>query len=268
MTHLKRWLTSIVAIPILIFIIGPGPEWLFSLFVSIASVLAFDEFLRMASPGLPWVVRIFSYCVSLALIYFVSQGSSSLLLGILPLGTMLILCLYLFCHASQRPRSTEQAGKIALGMLYICLPLCLMMPLKAITNGSHWIFFVLTVVFSGDTGAFYVGRFFGRHKLYPSISPGKTWEGSVGGFLASLLAALLFFLFTRLSESVLPLIGLAACLSVAGQLGDLAESMVKRVHGVKDSGNALPGHGGILDRIDGLLFAIPVLYVFLTWRTL
>jgi phosphatidate cytidylyltransferase len=195
-------------------------------------------------------------------------GLFFLLLGILPLGTMVILCLYLFSHASQRPRATEQAGKIALGMLYICLPLCLLMPLKAITNGSLWIFFVLTVVFSGDTGAFYGGRFFGRHKLYPSISPGKTLEGSVGGFLASLLAALLFFLFTHLSESVLPLIGLAACLSIAGQLGDLAESMVKRVHGVKDSGNTLPGHGGILDRIDGLLFAIPVLYVFLTWRTL
>ena len=265
MTHLKRWLTSIVAIPILIFIIGPGPKWLFYLFVSLASLLAFDEFLRIVSPGLPWVVRIISYCISLALVYFVSKGTCSLLPGLLPLGTMLILCLYLFSNASERPHSTEQTGKIAFGMLYICLPLCLLIALKEIPNGSAWIFFVLAVVFSGDTGAFYGGRFFGRHKLYPSISPGKTWEGSVGGFLASLLAALPFFLFTHLSESVLPLIGLAACLSIAGQVGDLAESMVKRVHGVKDSGNTLPGHGGILDRIDGLLFAIPVLYVFLTW---
>jgi phosphatidate cytidylyltransferase len=264
MTHLKRWLTSIVAIPILILIIGPGPKWLFSIFISLASLLAFDEFLRIVSPGLPWAARILSYGVSLALIFLVSQGSSSFLPGLLSLGAMLIMSLYLFSHAAVRPRSTEQAGKIALGMLYICVPLCLLMALKNSPNGSAWIFFALGVVFSGDTGAFYSGHFWGRHKLYPSISPGKTWEGSAGGLLASLLAALAFFLFMDLSESFLVLIGLAACLSIAGQVGDLAESMVKRVHGVKDSGNILPGHGGILDRIDGLLFAIPVLYVFLT----
>lgn len=264
MMHLKRWLTSIVAIPALILIIGPGPKWLFFLFVSLASLLALDEFLRIASPGLPWVIRIFGFCVSLALIYFVSQGPSSILPGLLPLGMMFILCLYLFSHASERLRSTKQAGEIALGILYICLPLSLLLALREVSNGNTWIFFVLAVVFSGDTGAFYGGRFFGKHKLYPSISPGKTWEGSVGGLLASILAALPFFLFTHLSESVLPLIGLAACLSIAGQVGDLAESMMKRVHGVKDSGNILPGHGGVLDRIDGLLFAIPVLYFFLT----
>jgi len=265
MTHLKRWLTSLVAIPILIFIIGPGPAWLFYVLVSLASVVALDEFLRIVSPGLPRVICMLSYCVSLALIYVVSKGSLSLLFGLLPFGMMLILCLYLFSHASERPRSTEQAGKIALGILYICLPLCLLMAVKQTCNGSAWIFFVLAVVFSGDTGAFYAGRFFGRHRLYPSISPKKTWEGSVGGLLASLLAVIPFFLFTRLSESMLPLIGLAACLSAAGQVGDLAESMVKRVHGVKDSGKTLPGHGGVLDRIDGLLFAIPVLYLFLSW---
>jgi phosphatidate cytidylyltransferase len=268
MMHLKRWLTAIVAVPILIFIIGPGPKWLFYLFVSLASLVALDEFLRISSPGLPWVIRIFSFCVSVALAYFVSQGSSAILPGLLPLGMMCILCLYLFFHAPERPRSTEQAGKIALGILYICLPLSLLMVLKERVNGSTWIFFVLAVVFSGDTGAFYGGRFFGKRKLYPNVSPGKTWEGSVGGLLASLLTALLFSLFTDLSTSVLPLMVLAACLSIAGQVGDLSESMVKRVHGVKDSGYMLPGHGGILDRIDGLLFAVPVLYLFLTWQSL
>ena len=265
MTHLKRWLTSLVAIPILIYILGPGPKWLFSVLVSLASLLAFDEFLRVVSPGLSWVIRVLGCCVSLALIYFVSVGSSSLLLGVLPLGTMLILCLYLFSHGDERPRSTEQAGKIALGVLYVCLPLCLLAALEEVPKGRVWVFFVLAVVFAGDTGAFYGGRFFGRHKLYPSISPGKTWEGAVGGFLASLLVALAFFLFTHLSESLITMIGLAACLSIAGQVGDLVESMVKRVHGVKDSGNLLPGHGGVLDRIDGLLFAIPVLYLSLAF---
>ena len=268
MTHLKRWLTSLVAIPIVILTIGPGPAWLFSVLVSIVSLVALDEFLRVVSPGLPRLIRALSYCVSLALIYFASKGASYLFAGLLPLGMMLILSLYLFSHPSERPRSTQEAGKIALGILYVCLPLCLLLDLKETGKETAWIFFVLAVVFAGDTGAFYAGRLLGRHKLYPGISPGKTWEGSVGGLVASVLAALPFFLFTRISESVLPLIGLAACLAVAGQVGDLAESMMKRVHGVKDSGKTLPGHGGVLDRIDGLLFAIPVLHVFLTWGRL
>ncbi len=263
MMHLKRWLTSIVGIPFLILVVGPSPKWLFCLFVSLASVLALGEFLKMASPGLSRRIRVFSFCVSLSVIYFVSEGFFSILAAVLPLSAMFVLCLYLFSHAPERPRSTEQAGKITLGILYVSLPLSLLMALKGRPDGERWIFFVLAVVFSGDTGAFYAGRFFGKHKLYPEISPGKTWEGSVGGLLASLLAGALFSLFTQLSMSLLSLIGLTVCLSIAAQVGDLSESMVKRIHGVKDSGNILPGHGGILDRIDGLLFAIPVMYVFL-----
>jgi phosphatidate cytidylyltransferase len=118
-----------------------------------------------------------------------------------------------------------------------------------------------------DTGAFYFGRVFGRHKLYPSISPGKTWEGALGGLLCSLVPVLLFShsRFSSICEIDLFYLCFAACLSIFGQIGDLAESMVKRAYGVKDSGGILPGHGGILDRIDGVLFSIPVLYVVLSW---
>lgn len=121
------------------------------------------------------------------------------------------------------------------------------------------------MVFMSDTGAFYFGRFFGRHKLYPSVSPGKTWEGAVGGLLFSLIPAYGFALFVSLYRWNWRILILTLAISIAGQIGDLAESMLKRNCGVKDSGNILPGHGGILDRIDGLLFAIPLLYLYLTW---
>ena len=130
-------------------------------------------------------------------------------------------------------------------------------------QGHLWIFFLLAVVFACDTGAFYFGRAFGRHKLHPRLSPGKTWEGAVGGLLCSLFAAMLFLKFIGLHPLTVSLFLMVAALSIAAQVGDLAESVLKRHQGVKDSGHILPGHGGILDRIDGLLFAIPVFFFYL-----
>jgi phosphatidate cytidylyltransferase len=132
-------------------------------------------------------------------------------------------------------------------------------------KGSIWIFFLLAVIFASDTGAFYAGKFFGKHKLYEAISPGKTWEGAIGGLLSSLIIAFFFLKIIPLHRLDINILILAASLSVAGQIGDLSESMLKRNYGVKDSGHILPGHGGILDRIDGLLFCIPVLYVYLSF---
>jgi len=156
-------------------------------------------------------------------------------------------------------------GKIVFGLLYICLPLGLLIFIDKHPRGNIWIFFLLFVIFMTDTGAFYFGRIFGKHKLYPSVSPGKTWEGAIGGFLSSLLAVLIFSYFFPVYRLNVFIWILAASLSILSQVGDLAESLLKRNHGVKDSGKILPGHGGVLDRIDGLLFAIPALYIFLSW---
>jgi phosphatidate cytidylyltransferase len=130
-------------------------------------------------------------------------------------------------------------------------------------QGNMWIFFLLSVIFAGDTGAFYSGKLFGKHKLYERISPKKTWEGAVGGLLCSIIAAFWFLRILRIHQFDLAALALVIVLSVTGQIGDFAESMLKRSSGVKDSSQLLPGHGGILDRIDGLLFAVPVLYMYL-----
>jgi phosphatidate cytidylyltransferase len=137
--------------------------------------------------------------------------------------------------------------------------------LRELPDGRDWLLLGLFGVFATDTGAYFVGRSLGRHHLAPEISPHKTWEGAAGGFAAGLVVVLtlraLFGL--PLSERETLLLGLI--LPVVAQLGDLAKSALKRSAGVKDFGRIMPGHGGMADRIDSLLFAIPVLYFWLRW---
>lgn len=171
----------------------------------------------------------------------------------------------MFFYGTSRPDAVELTAKTLLAAVYISLPLCLLVIIDRFPKGNLWIFFLLSVVFCSDTGAFYFGKVFGKHKLYPAVSPGKTWEGAIGGLMSSLAGAVLFFLFLPIRSFDARILILASALSVSGQIGDLAESMLKRQYGVKDSGKILPGHGGLLDRIDGLLFAVPLLFVYLAW---
>jgi phosphatidate cytidylyltransferase len=136
--------------------------------------------------------------------------------------------------------------------------------LRSGNDGTTWIFFLLFIVFSGDVGAFYAGRFFGRHKLSPAISPGKTIEGSVGSLLTSMVVGFGFYSIFLPHLNPLAVLALLACVNPAAQAGDLFESQLKRSAGIKDSGSILPGHGGMLDRIDALLFAAPIAWVFKT----
>jgi phosphatidate cytidylyltransferase len=263
--HLKRWLTGIIAVPILIYAIGFAPRWLFYGIVFATAVIALGEFLRMAAPKLPGPAKVLSFLFVFFFFFFLAYGPFFLILAVLSIAVMALLAVYLFGYASRRTQAIEDVAKTALGLLYICLPLSLLLMIDKHPRGPLWIFFLLAVTFFGDTGAFYVGRSLGRHKLYPSISPGKTWEGAVGGALSSIMAAYVFSRFFSIYDFNWFIIVLASVLAFCGQVGDLAESMVKRRYGVKDSGKILPGHGGVLDRIDGLLFCLPVLYVFLTW---
>ena len=261
--HLRRWLTGIIAVPFLIYIIGPGPRWLFQGFMFLAATIALLEFLSIVAPDLPSAVKLITITLIAFLFYLICRGRFFMVLAAISLWAIIPLSVYLFAFPSRRPQAIEEIGKVILGLLYICLPISLFVFMDKHPKGNIWIFFLLTVVFLSDTGAFYFGRTFGKHKLYPSISPGKTWEGAVGGLLSSLTAPVLFSLFPSFSLN-LSILALTVCLSISGQIGDLAASMLKRIRGVKDSGWILPGHGGLLDRIDGVLFAIPVLYVYLS----
>jgi len=149
------------------------------------------------------------------------------------------------------------------GILYVGWLLSLLVTLR-IEAGREWVFLALFTTFGSDTAAYFIGKAFGRHKLAPGISPGKTWEGAIAGVFGGVIISLLFILSTPLQ---LPLgygqaVLLGVLISVFGQLGDLAESLLKRNAGVKDSGGLMPGHGGLLDRMDSVVLAGVVVYLY------
>ena len=262
--HLQRWVTGIIAIPILVYLIGFGPRWLFYIFLLFSSLAGLVEFYKISLPESPMVIRSVIYI--LIFLLFLTFYIKQILFApvILILMALVPMMYYMISHSTQRQDSFSIIGKVLIGAVYIAVPLSLLILVDTmVPGGKMWIFFLLAVIFATDTGAFYFGRILGKHKLYKSLSPNKTWEGAVGGLLCSFIVAFIFI-------KVLPIYRINSCfiilvffLSVFSQAGDLVESMIKRYHGVKDSGKVLPGHGGMLDRIDGLLFSIPVLYLFL-----
>jgi phosphatidate cytidylyltransferase len=153
------------------------------------------------------------------------------------------------------------AGISASGLILVAFPLSYSVRLHgAGTQGPALLLFAMVIIWVGDTAAYFVGRSFGKYKLAPHLSPNKTWEGTVASFLGSLFVAVVF---ARFMTVPLPhLLGMAAVGNVAGQVGDLLESAYKRSAGIKDSGSLLPGHGGVLDRIDALILAIPVVWYY------
>jgi phosphatidate cytidylyltransferase len=152
------------------------------------------------------------------------------------------------------------------GILYLGWLLSHFVALRGLDDGQNWVFLALFATFASDTTAYFVGRAWGRHKLAPTISPGKTWEGTIAGFLGAIIVSLLFTLPLPLGYGQAILIGFL--ISLFGQIGDLTESLFKRKMGVKDSGRLLPGHGGFLDRIDSVVFAGVVVYYYVIWVVL
>ncbi len=173
-------------------------------------------------------------------------------------GASLLLLFLLLWHPEERPLATW--GSAVGGLAYIALPLSLLPPLREGSGGLTWVILALLGTFASDTGAYAVGRWLGRHPLAPRLSAGKTREGAAAGLLSSIIAVVGVCLVAPapLAWPWMPVFG--AALSVAGQLGDLAESMLKRSAGVKDAGRLLPGHGGLLDRLDSLLPNIVLTY--------
>ena len=263
--QIKRWLTAMVAAPTLVYIIGFGPRWLFCILLLVASLAGLIEFYTIAAIDLPKFVRRASHLLTILLfgVFYMRQVLIAPI--VIVLWAFVPMTYSMLTRYSLGQQGTGHIGKSVLGPIYIVLPLAMLWLIDLQPNGKLWIFFLLIVVFANDTGGFYFGRLFGKRKLYEAITPGKTWEGAAGGLVCGIIAAVWLLRILRLHQIDLSILVLVLVLSIVSQIGDLAESMLKRNHGVKDSGKILPGHGGILDRIDGLLFSIPILYLFLTW---
>jgi len=263
--HVKRLITGIVALPFLILLIWRGGPVMFAVFVGIVSILAFWEYFRIVlnisgKTGFG-AIPVLGLITCLLLIWSAYMNSPAMITGFIMLNLIVSGLFSLLEFKSNKNIIITVAWQV-LGLLYIPLSLSFLVMIRNGDCGIEWIFLLLSVVFAGDTGAFYVGTFFGRHKLCPSISPAKTIEGSVAGLAANLCAGAVFkYLFLPSLPWGLSLVFFLSA-GIAGQAGDLFESEFKRSSNIKDSGAILPGHGGVLDRIDALLFAAPLAYFF------
>ena len=263
--HAKRWITGIIAFPLLVGLIFKGGPAAFALLIAAVAVLAFWEYLRIVLPPLrssyARIIPLLGLALAPALVWGAYSRSWSLMLGVI-VGNLLIAALISLPCFKSDPLVGETVIKQGLGMIYLPLLLSYLVLIRNGADGAAWIFVTLCVVFAGDTGAFYVGTYMGQHKLCPAVSPKKTIEGSLGGLLSNLFVGLLLkvFFLAHLPWGRCALLFLA--IGIAGQVGDLFESELKRTANIKDSGRLLPGHGGVLDRIDALLFAAPVVYYF------
>ena len=265
--HLKRWITGLIALPFLIFLVYRGGVF-FSALVSVASLAGLWEYYRMM-PGpkirpLSGIILWWGYGLGVSLIWAAYLRKPEISLCLLSANLLVIAVISIFQYKSDRSVLEVLTGQLQ-GIIYIPVLLSFLIFIRQDSSGMIWIFILLAIIFAGDTSAYYVGSYIGRHKISPAISPGKTIEGSIGGLAANLLvgAAGKFFFLPELpwGASILFFVGIG----IAGQIGDLFESELKRSAGIKDSSGILPGHGGILDRIDALLFAAPVAYVFIRY---
>jgi len=296
---LKRIATAVVLIPIVLVLILRAPVPALAVVAGIVALLTIHEFLKLTETygvqPLAWPTYLFTGL--LFLILAVSTGGETPLLStgkfLVAMGFTAAIAPFIFLTRAMRDEPLRAgypaAAASVFAFTYIALPMAMLVQLRQQWAGAFYLLYLLLVVWAGDIFAYFVGKSMGRHLMAPRISPKKTWEGAAASVIASVgVGWLLFHYALPLSSALLraglierrdglfgleqpamaPVIVLTIILNIAAQLGDLVESLIKRGAGVKDSGAILPGHGGMLDRIDALLFAAPVLWYYAAWRVM
>lgn len=296
---MKRVLTAVVLIPLVLLAVFRAPVWLFAALLAAVAILSAREFIDLVKHYNVTPFRMPTYVgvglIFAALIFYPlsaqtpSLATEALLLIVFAsavLGTFTYLVVGMLRRDLATSYPAAAASFFALG--YCGFPLLLVANIRQHWAGAFLILYLFLVVWTGDICAYYVGRAIGRHKMAPRISPGKTWEGGIASFLGSIGVGVLVFNYAQpISATLLnahlierwqgylapappiaQIVVLSGLINIAAQLGDLVESLLKRGAGVKDSGALLPGHGGMLDRIDALLFAAPILWFYAALRVL
>jgi len=293
---LKRIATAVVLIPIVLALILRAPVWLLALVAGIVALLTIHEFLKLAEcygvQPIGWPTYLFAGLLFVTLAISNTGETPLLSTGrfLVTLGFAAAVAPFIFLVRAMRNEDLHSgypaAAASVFAFAYIAMPLGMLVQLRQHAAGAFYLLYLLLVVWAGDIFAYFVGKAIGSHHMAPRISPKKTWEGAVASLILSIAVGwLLFSHAERISSALLrvalitrrdglfgleqpamgPVILLTIVLNVAAQLGDLVESLIKRGAGAKDSGAILPGHGGMLDRIDALLFAGPVLWLYVAW---
>lgn len=247
---MKRVLTAAALIPIILYVVLWANFWVFLAVLLTAAILSYREYDGIAAAygfGAPGPI---GYGAGILLLV---SGRHEWLV----IAAAAMIALAVAMRSADLAKSLPRAALLIAGIVYIFGCWKCALPLRE--QSPHWLMYALIVNWTGDIGAYYVGRSFGRHKMAPRVSPKKSWEGAAASVAASLVVGVPY-LAILVPVSVAVAIPLTIAANIAGQLGDLAESAMKRGAGVKDSGSILPGHGGFLDRVDSTLFALPVVY--------
>ena len=256
-----REITALVAAPVAIWINGWGPEYVFNGTIAIIAVLALHEFLSLGKAKGYDVPS--ALCIAIMLVIMASFILEQLSVELGMFTALLVIPAWYVVARKNLENSLPSSAIAVLATTYVgMLGGSLIRLHNDFPEGSKLVFFLLLVVWLGDSGAYYVGKTFGKHKLSPHISPKKTIEGLVGGIAASIITAVVIHFTFFETFPLLHAIIAGVILSFAGVVGDLAESMWKRSAAVKDSGTLIPGHGGFLDRFDSILFTAPILYTY------
>jgi phosphatidate cytidylyltransferase len=296
---LKKIATAVVLIPIVLAMILRAPIPVLAVVAGLVALVTIHEFLKLIESygvqPLRNLTLIFSaiFFVLLAFNFGNEKPLLSTAVFVYCIGCAAALAPFIFLTRAMRGETLSQGYPAAaagvFAFTYIALPMGMLVQLRQQWAGAFYLLYLLLVVWAGDIFAYFVGKSIGRHLLAPRISPKKTWEGAIASVAASLAVGWLLFHYSLTISSALlsagliqrrdglfgleqpamgPILILTLILNIAAQLGDLVESLIKRGAGVKDSGAILPGHGGMLDRIDAMLFAAPVLWYYAAWHVL
>jgi len=298
---IKRVATAVVLIPLVLLLVLKAPLYVLALVAGAVAVLAIAEFLKLVmhygvqplGPATYAFVTLFFVFVIVASTNRTPLVETTAMLYGMAVAAAIAPFVFLTV-AIRMTRADLSSGYPAAAASvfafgYIAIPMALLVAIRQQPAGAIWTIYTLLAVWAGDIFAYFVGKSLGRHRMSPRISPKKTWEGAVASILASVIVGALWFqhapgisaallriglidrrdgMFGLEQPQLWPIILLSAVVNIAAQLGDLVESLIKRGAGVKDSGTILPGHGGMLDRIDAMLFAVPVVWAYGAWRLL
>jgi phosphatidate cytidylyltransferase len=298
---IKRIATALVLIPVVLVLVLKAPLYVLALVAGAVAVLAIAEFLKLVTPYGVQPLTLATYIFVALFFVFVIVASTNrtplVETTAMVYGTALAAALapFIFLTVAMRMKRANltsrypAAAAAVFAFAYIAIPMALLVGIRQQPAGAIWTIYTLLAVWAGDIFAYFVGKALGRHRMSPQISPKKTWEGAVASIIASVIIGTLWIQHAPGISSTLlqvglidrrdgmfgleqpplgPIILLSAVVNIAAQLGDLVESLIKRGAGVKDSGTILPGHGGMLDRIDAMLFAVPVVWAYGAWRLL
>ena len=299
MHFLKRVATAVVLIPIVLLLVLRAPVPLLAAVAALVALLTVQELLKLTEAyGVhPFRRTTYIFVALFFLLLAINPGNDKPLLStaifVYTLGFAAAIAPFIFLVVGMRSvelsRAFPAAAASVFAFTYIALPLGFLVQIREQWAGAFLLLYLLLLVWGGDIFAYFVGRTLGRHLMSPRISPKKTWEGALASLIASLVVGMLLYnyalpistallnahliekrdgFFALQKPPLWPTLLLSAAINIAAQLGDLVESLIKRGAGVKDSGSLLPGHGGMLDRIDALLFAAPVLWYYAAWRVM